>query len=252
MRLVTYATAGASRAGMLVDGAVHEAGSSVRELLATGAVPEPGEPVEDARLLAPVPDPQKIVCIGLNYRSHAEEAGLDAPETPTFFGKWANALVPDGATVKLPTEKTDYEAEVAVVIGAGGGIGGYTLLNDLSARDRQFATPQWMPGKVFDGAAPCGPWIVTPEEAGDPDAIEIELRLNGELRQQGSTADLVHSIPDLVEHLGTLMTLAPGDIVATGTPSGTGASRRPREYLKPGDTTVVSSPTLGTLTTTLA
>ncbi|MBA3301033.1 MAG: fumarylacetoacetate hydrolase family protein [Thermoleophilaceae bacterium] len=249
MRLVTYDAGAGPRAGMLVDGGLHDAGPSLRALLASGADPEPGEPVESARLLPPVPDPQKIIGIGLNYREHAEEAGLEPPATPTFFGMWANALVPDGAAVTLPTQKCDYEAEVAFVIGAGGRIGGYTLLNDLSARDRQFATPQWMPGKVFDGAAPCGPWLVTPDEAGPSDAIEIELHLNGELRQQGSTAGLVHSIPDLLEHLGTLMTLAPGDIVATGTPSGTGASREPREYLKPGDEVVISSPTLGALTT---
>jgi 2-keto-4-pentenoate hydratase/2-oxohepta-3-ene-1,7-dioic acid hydratase in catechol pathway len=211
---------------------------------------------------APIAKPDKIICIGLNYRSHAEEAGFDLPETPTFFAKFPNALVGDGATVKLPTDKVDYEAEVAFVIGAEARdvaeedaldhIAGYLLLNDLSARDRQFATPQWIPGKVFDGAAPCGPRLVPPDEAGPPDEIAIELRLNGELRQSATTADLVHSIPALVAHLSSLMTLVPGDLVATGTPAGVGSTRKPRSYLQPGDTVEISSPQLGTLTTHLA
>jgi len=210
----------------------------------------------------PVTNPGKIICIGLNYRSHAEEAGSEPPETPTFFAKFPNALVGDGATVELPTDKVDYEAEVAFVIGsmakdvqeadAIDHIAGYTLLNDLSARDRQFATPQWIPGKVFDGAAPCGPALVTPEDAGPPDQIGIELRLNGELRQSATTADLIHSIPALVAHLSSLMTLEPGDLVSTGTPAGVGSLRKPRSYLRPGDTVEISSPQLGTLTTHLA
>ena len=173
--------------------------------------------------------PSKIVCIGLNYRSHAAEAGLDPPETPTFFAKWANALAAPGAEVALPaySEKVDYEAEVAFVIGADGDVAGYTLFNDLSARDYQFKTPQWMPGKVFDGSAPCGPALVTPDEAGPHDAIEIELKLNGEMMQSASTADLIHSVPELVAYLSTLMTLEPGDIVATGTPAGR------RQYPRP-------------------
>ena len=132
------------------------------------------------RLLPPVPDPDKIVCIGLNYRSHAAEAGIDPPAEPTFFAKFRNALAPSDATVALPaaSEKVDYEAEVAFVVGrrcsrvepaeALEAVAGYMLLNDLSARDLQFATPQWMPGKVFDGSAPCGPALVTPDEAGPP------------------------------------------------------------------------------------
>ena len=205
------------------------------------------------RLLPPVLRPSKIVCIGLNYRSHAAEAGLDPPEVPTFFAKWANALAAPGAEVALPaySEKVDYEAEVAFVIGAEGDVAGYTLFNDLSARDYQFKTPQWMPGKVFDGSAPCGPALVTPDEAGAADAIEIELKLNGETMQSASTADLVHSVPDLVAYLSTLMTLEPGDIVATGTPSGVGSTRDPHVWLKPGDEIEISSPTLGVLETRL-
>jgi acylpyruvate hydrolase len=215
-------------------------------------------------LLPPIARPSKILCIGLNYRSHAEEQGIDPPESPTFFAKFANALTPPGATVALPpfSEKVDYEAEVAFVIGsrckdvpeedAMDHVAGYMLFNDLSARDWQFKTPQWMPGKVFDGAAPCGPALVTKDEAGPHDAIEIELRLNGEVMQSASTADLVHSIPALVAHLSMLMTLEPGDVIATGTPAGVGSLREPRIWLKEGDEIVISSPQLGVLETKIA
>ncbi|MGE5527162.1 MAG: fumarylacetoacetate hydrolase family protein, partial [Methanosarcina sp.] len=127
-----------------------------------------------------------------------------------------------------------------------------TLLNDLSARDLQGATPQWMPGKVFDGAAPCGPFLVTPDEVGHPDAIEIRLTLNGEEMQNGRTDDLIFSVPELVAQLSSLMTLEPGDIVATGTPEGVGMGRKPRVWLQDGDVVVVESPQLGRLETHLA
>jgi acylpyruvate hydrolase len=131
-------------------------------------------------------------------------------------------------------------------------VAGYTLLNDLSARDLQFATPQWMPGKIFDGSAPCGPELVTPDEAGPHDRIEIKLELNGETMQAASTSDLIFSVPALVAHLSSLMTLEPGDIVSTGTPSGVGSVREPRVWLKRGDEIVISSPTLGRLETRIS
>jgi len=261
MRLVTFDPGDGPRAGLLLDGQVVavEGARDVGDLLRAGplskvtATGEPA-PVAGVRLLSPVLQPSKIVCIGLNYRSHAAEAGIEPPEVPTFFAKWANALAPPGAEVALPSysEKVDYEAEVAFVVGADGEVAGYTLFNDLSARDYQFKTPQWMPGKIFDGSAPCGPALVTPDEAGPHDAIEIELRLNGEVMQAASTADLVHSVPGLLAYLSSLMTLEPGDIVATGTPSGVGSTREPRVWLKPGDRVEVSSPTLGLLETSLA
>ena len=281
MRLVTVESFPAPRAAMLRDGrvleiwgeafaAVREEDRSIHTLLQGGlladveAVEEEGLPVEEVSLLAPIARPGKIVCIGLNYRTHAEEAGIEPPATPTFFAKYANAIAAPGAEVKLPavSEKVDYEAEVACVIGArckdvaeGDAmrhVAGYTLLNDLSARDLQFSTPQWMPGKVFDGSAPCGPALVTPDEAGPHDALEIELTLNGETMQSASTADLIHSVPALVSHLSGLMTLEPGDIIATGTPAGVGGARDPSVWLKPGDEVVVSSPQLGELKTVLA
>ena len=262
-------TVGGPCAGVLREGRVHALDESVISLLERGlpdALEGSGEgvPVDEAALLAPIERPPKIICIGLNYRAHAEEQGKEAPETPTIFAKFANALRAPGATVELPrfSDKVDYEAEVAFVVGdrckdvpvddAIDHIAGYTLFNDLSARDLQFKTPQWMPGKVFDGAAPCGPAIVTPDEAGPHDAIEIELRLNGEVMQSSSTADLVHSIPELLAYLSMLMTLEPGDLVATGTPAGVGSLRDPKVWLKPGDQVVITSPQLGVLESSLA
>jgi 2-keto-4-pentenoate hydratase/2-oxohepta-3-ene-1,7-dioic acid hydratase in catechol pathway len=266
MKLVTYDAGSGPRAGIQTDNGILDAGfATVGELLRSGKAPEPsGDPVGDARLLPPVTDPEKIICIGLNYLSHAQEQGAEPPETPTIFAKYRNALAAPGTPVRLPpySSKVDYEAEVAFVIGrrakdvgeadALDHVAGYMLLNDLSARDMQFATPQWMPGKIFDGAAPCGPWLVTPDEAGAHDAIEIRLTLNGEEMQSGTTADLVHSIPALVAYLSKLMTLEPGDVVSTGTPAGVGSLRDPRVWLKAGDEVVVESPTLGRLETTLA
>jgi 2-keto-4-pentenoate hydratase/2-oxohepta-3-ene-1,7-dioic acid hydratase in catechol pathway len=227
-------------------------------------VEQEGVPVEGVELLPPLNRPGKILCIGLNYRSHAEEGGAEPPETPTFFAKFTNALAAPGATVPLPewSSKVDYEAEVAFVVAdrcrhvpeqeAMEHVAGFTLFNDLSARDWQFKTPQWMPGKVFDGSAPCGPALVTPDEAGPHDAIEIELRLNGEVMQSASTADLIHSIPSLLAQLSTLMTLEPGDLVSTGTPAGVGSVRDPRVWLSDGDEIVISSPQLGVLETRIA
>ena len=274
MRLVTYRSDRGERAGVLRDERVLDAwdalgggGQSVRELLVADRLGEltdldgDGVALGEVELLPPVPDPEKIVCIGLNHRAHAAEAGIDPPASPTIFGKYRNALAAPGATVPLPaaSRKVDYEAEVAFVIGrrahgvseaeALGHVAGYTLLNDLSARDLQFATPQWMAGKVFDGSAPCGPALVTPDEAGPADAIEFALELNGERMQASSTADLIFSIPALVAELSRLMTLEPGDIVATGTPSGVGSTRDPRVWLKEGDEIVISSPQLGELRT---
>jgi 2-keto-4-pentenoate hydratase/2-oxohepta-3-ene-1,7-dioic acid hydratase in catechol pathway len=244
----------------------------VRELLAasrldqvaTGLNSLAAAPLEDIELLPPVPDPDKIICMGLNYRAHAAEAGIEPPQSPTFFAKFRNALAPPGATVPLPSasRKVDFEAEVAFVIGrrcseveeveAGGYVGGYMLFNDLSSRDLQFATPQWMPGKVFDGSAPCGPALVTPEEALADGAISFSLELNGEVMQEASTDDLIFGVPQLVAHLSRLMTLEAGDIVATGTPAGVGSMRDPRVWLKQEDEVVIRSPTLGQLETRLA
>src|SRR4051812_24760436 len=205
MRFVSYRSAGKVYFGVLSDSGVTAAGEGEGgEWLRQGrlpAAPPPGHPLplSSVELLPPILTPGKIVCLGLNYRSHAEEAGMEVPVVPTFFAKWANALAAPGASVALPSwsSKVDYEAEVAFVIGrrcrdvaeadALDVVAGYTLVNDLSARDYQFKTPQWGPGKVFDGSAPCGPALVTPDEAGPPDALQIALTLNGKLMQSAST-----------------------------------------------------------------
>jgi acylpyruvate hydrolase len=269
MRFVTIPGEDGPRAALVREGRAHAFDRSLDALLEEGELgsAEPvdaeGIALEEATLLPPLARPGKIVCIGQNYHAHAEEQGKEAPKLPTFFAKFRNALAAPGATVRLPEwSRVDYEAEVAFVIGrrakdvaedaALDHIAGYTLLNDLSARDYQFKTPQWMPGKVFDGSAPCGPALVTPDETGPPDAIEFDLRLNGEVMQQGTTADLVHSIPALVAYLSMLMTLEPGDIVSTGTPAGVGSLRDPKVWLAPGDQVVISSERLGVLAATLA
>ncbi len=275
MKIVTYRSQLGERAGLLRNGGVVDIwsslggdGSSVRDLLESGRLSELAElsgatvtEMDAVELAAPVPDPDKIICIGLNYTAHAAEAGIDPPEAPTFFAKFRNALAAPGTTIALPaaSSKVDFEAEVALVIGkrcsevseaeAPGFIAGYMLLNDLSARDLQFATPQWMPGKVFDGSAPCGPALVTPDEALEEGAVPFELTLNGERMQSASTDDLIFGPAELVARLSALMTLDPGDIISTGTPSGVGSTREPRIWLKPGDEIVISSPTLGRLET---
>jgi 2-keto-4-pentenoate hydratase/2-oxohepta-3-ene-1,7-dioic acid hydratase in catechol pathway len=292
LKLVSYASPRGARAGILTDDGVvdiwdatgneyapdrsgrpHAAPGGLRaalETLSSSEIAAAAEGVSPAEtrgrieLLPPITDPQKIICIGLNYHAHAIEAGVEPAEVPTFFAKFANALAAPGTTVTLPkaSAKVDYEAEVAVVIGrrtkevgeaeALERVAGYTLLNDLSARDLQFATPQWIPGKVFDGSAPCGPWLVTPDQAGDPAAIQFALELNGERMQEASTADLIFGVPQLIAHLSTLMTLEPGDLISTGTPAGVGSSREPRVWLADGDELVISAPTLGELRTTIA
>jgi 2-keto-4-pentenoate hydratase/2-oxohepta-3-ene-1,7-dioic acid hydratase in catechol pathway len=279
MRLISYRSDRGDRAGVLDGDRVVDAGdaiagpSSVRGLLAADALADvaaaagaaEGLATDSVVLLPPVPDPEKIVCIGLNYREHAAEGRLEPPEVPTFFAKYANALAADSTTVRMPaaSRKVDYEAEVAFVVGrtardvavgdALEHVAGYMLFNDLSARDLQFQTPQWMPGKVFDGSAPCGPALVTADEVVTaPAGIGIALDLNGERMQEATTADLIFPVPELLAHLSTLMTLVPGDIVSTGTPAGVGGAREPRVWLEPGDEVLVSSPELGRLRTAIA
>jgi len=278
MQLITFASDNGPRAGVLTAEGVfdawevldHPTRSSLRELISEDRVAEVGERIEagtpvspldaaSVEILAPIPDPDKIICIGLNYKAHAEETGMDLPKAPIIFGKYRNALIGDGQTVTLPpaSQKVDYEAEVAVVIGrrakevtveeALEHVAGYTLLNDLSARDLQGLTSQWMAGKVFDGSAPCGPALITPDEAGPHDAIGISLVLNGEEMQNSTTEDLIFSIPELISQISHWMTLEPGDIISTGTPSGVGMGRKPWVWLEDGDDVTVASPQLGEL-----
>ncbi|HEY2017849.1 MAG TPA: fumarylacetoacetate hydrolase family protein [Bryobacteraceae bacterium] len=211
------------------------------------------------RLAAPIPRPPKIICIGLNYRDHAEESKMAIPEVPTVFAKFPTAITGHRHPVVLPKNSTkpDYEAELAVVIGKGGRhiseanwrshVFGYTILNDVSARDFQMATSQWMIGKTFDTFAPIGPVIVTADEIEDPHSLGISLTLNGEVMQDSNTKNLIFQIPRLLAHLSSVFTLEPGDIIATGTPAGVGFARKPPRWLVPGDEMTVHVDGIGDL-----
>lgn len=199
------------------------------------------------RLAAPIPRPPKIICIGLNYRDHAEESKMAIPEVPTVFAKFPTAVIGPGQPIILPKASTrpDYEAEFAVVIGRGGRhipeskwrdhVFGYTMMNDVSARDFQMATSQWMMGKTFDTFAPIGPCIVTADEIEDPHNLDISMVLSGDVMQHSNTKNLIFGVPKLIAYLSSIFTLEPGDIIATGTPAGVGFARTPPRYLKPGD-----------------
>jgi 2-keto-4-pentenoate hydratase/2-oxohepta-3-ene-1,7-dioic acid hydratase in catechol pathway len=276
MRFVTIQRSGYHEPGVLVDGeaiAIRGAGfDDITAVLGGGpdAIDRLRRWVDDApggarvaaadlKLGAPIPRPPKIICIGLNYRDHAIESNLPIPETPTVFAKFPTAVIGPGAPIVLPKASTrpDYEAEMAVVIGKGGRhipeanwrehVFGYTILNDVSARDFQMATSQWTIGKTFDTFAPIGPAIVSADEIEDPHNLAISLELSGEIMQQSNTSNLIFKVPQLIAHLSSVFTLEPGDIIATGTPSGVGFARTPPRYLKAGDEVRVRVEGLGEL-----
>jgi 2-keto-4-pentenoate hydratase/2-oxohepta-3-ene-1,7-dioic acid hydratase in catechol pathway len=213
----------------------------------------------DVKLRAPLQRPPKIICVGLNYRDHAEESKMEIPSVPTIFCKFATAVIGPGEKIVLPknSAKPDYEGEFAVIIGRRGRhiaaadwknhVFGYTILNDVSARDFQMATTQWMMGKTFDTFAPFGPAIVTADEVADPHALNISTTIGGDILQNSNTRHLIFKIPTLIEHLSSVFTLEPGDIISTGTPAGVGFSRNPPRWLKPGDEVIVSVEGLGEL-----
>jgi 2-keto-4-pentenoate hydratase/2-oxohepta-3-ene-1,7-dioic acid hydratase in catechol pathway len=263
MRLVTFENRdGRLQAGMVSGEQVAGLGTDMLSLCASPRTPELAREVYDLRdvkLLAPIPRPPKFICVGLNYRDHAAEARMEIPAVPTIFSKFSNVVIGPGAPVVLPkaSSKPDYEAEFAFVIGAGGRhiaasralehVFGYTIVNDVSARDFQIATSQWLMGKTFDTFAPTGPWIVTREEIADPHTLGISLEIGGETLQKSNTSQMIFKIPELIEYISRVVTLEPGDIVATGTPAGVGFARKPPRWLKPGDETVVRIEGLGEL-----
>jgi 2-keto-4-pentenoate hydratase/2-oxohepta-3-ene-1,7-dioic acid hydratase in catechol pathway len=219
-----------------------------------------GIKLENVKLAAPIENPSKIICVGLNYRDHCEETGTPIPEKPIFFCKFPSSIIGPDDPVSWPpgsSSQVDYEAELAVVIkkpckGISPGeawdyIAGYTMLNDISARDAQFADGQWIRGKSFDSFCPVGPYIVTPDEVGNPDSLIIRCRLNGELMQDSNTGKMIFKIPELLSYLSETITLEPGDILSTGTPHGVGFSRTPPVYLKPGDQLEIEIENLGVL-----
>ncbi|MBI4483359.1 MAG: fumarylacetoacetate hydrolase family protein [Acidobacteria bacterium] len=218
-----------------------------------------GYPLSMVRLRAPLPQPGKIMCMGRNYVEHAREQGVEPPKSPVIFAKYPTAVIGPGDPIVLPSisQKVDYEAELAVVIGRRGKkiaeshaldhVLGYTILNDVSARDLQFTDGQWVRGKSCDTFAPLGPWIVGKEEIPDPHRLDIELRVNGDLRQASNTRHQIFKIPFLISYLSQAMTLEPGDILSTGTPSGVGVFRDPPVFLKPGDVVEITIEAIGTL-----
>ncbi len=216
-------------------------------------------PLSSATLEAPLLRPSKILCIGLNYRDHAVESKMEPPKVPTVFTKYPLALIGTGQPILLPraSKQPDYEAEFAVVIGQGGRnipeadwedhVFGYTIHNDVSARDVQLATSQWTLGKNFPTFAPMGPWIVSKDEVPDPHQLDISLSISGETLQKSNTRELLFKLPRLISYISTMMPLVPGDIISTGTPAGVGMARSPQRWLKPGDDVVVEVSGIGSL-----
>jgi 2-keto-4-pentenoate hydratase/2-oxohepta-3-ene-1,7-dioic acid hydratase in catechol pathway len=216
-------------------------------------------PLNSVTLLAPIPRPPKLICVGLNYRDHALESKMEIPKVPTIFSKFPSAVIAPGESIVLPKNSTqpDYEAEFAFVIGRGGRhipaerwqehVFGYTIINDVSARDFQMATTQWLMGKTFDTFAPMGPHIVSADEIRDPHALDISLTINGEVLQHSNTRELIFKIPELVAFLSSVFTLDPGDVVSTGTPAGVGVARKPPRFLRAGDDVVVRVEGIGEL-----
>lgn len=215
--------------------------------------------LEEVKLLAPIPNPGKILCIGLNYRDHAAESNSPLPPHPIVFAKYSNAVLAPGDPIVLPknSKQPDYEAEFGVVIGkrarhvseadALNYVGGYLPFHDVSARDYQMRTSQWSMGKTFDTFAPFGPALTTADEIPDPQTLDIQLSINGEVLQKSNTKNLIFTVQQLIADLTSVMTLEPGDIIATGTPGGVGSARKPPRWLKAGDVVRIEIEKLGVL-----
>ena len=289
MRLVTYNSNGKWRAGVIVDDNVVDSTTAAvaadidfdidvlsnRQLiqlspgersrfenaawdLAGANASDDVRPLEDALLGPPIPDPDKIICLGLNYLGHAQEAGLKAPEVPILFAKYRNSLTGPGSPICLPglSEEIDYEGELAVVIGrqckditeenALKYVAGYMAFHDVSARDLQFRSGQWLSGKALDSFAPCGPALVI-DEISDPQNLNLSTRVNSQTLQQSNTRHMIFSVAKTISYISQLMTLEPGDIIATGTPEGVGFKRTPPIFLKDGDVVEVEIEKIGIL-----
>jgi 2-keto-4-pentenoate hydratase/2-oxohepta-3-ene-1,7-dioic acid hydratase in catechol pathway len=215
--------------------------------------------LSDLVLLPPIPNPRKILCVGINYETHRRETGRAEAAFPTIFTRFADTLVPHGGHLVRPRVSSDfdYEGELAVVIGKGGRaiskeealahVAGYACFNDASVRDWQRHTTQFTPGKNFPGTGGFGPWLVTPEEVGDPASRSVVTRLNGQTVQAQRVTEMIWSVPELIAYISAFTPLAPGDVIATGTPGGVGSKRDPPLWMKPGDTVSVEIDGLGVL-----
>lgn len=271
MKLVTYLAGGKeARPGLVVDGGIVDLGAegfadAVAFIAAPHSVQASVEAkkatiaMADAKLLAPILRPPRIFCIGLNYVEHAAESKMKVQAVPTVFFKLASAVVGPDADVVLPKASTqpDYEAELAVVIGKPGYqiaaekweeyVFGYTILNDVSARDVQLATSQWSMGKSFPTFCPVGPWIVSKDEVGDPHKLDIGITVGGEVLQNSNTSLLIFNISALIAHVSGIVPLEVGDVISTGTPPGVGMGRTPQRWLRPGEEMVVTVERIGEL-----
>lgn len=271
MKVVTFTESnGPARPGLLVNDEVIDLSTvfpDVQAIIGGGpdALKRAGKhsagrlPLKSFQLLAPLVNPSRIFCVGLNYRDHAVESNMEIPKVPTIFLKLPSAIIGPGAAIKLPPNSTqpDYEAEFAVIIGAGGRniakeawekhIFGYTILNDVSARDIQLATSQWTLGKSFDTFAPLGPAIVTKDEIADPHQLSISLAIDGEVLQNSNTRELIFKLPELIAYISSITPLLPGDIISTGTPAGVGLGRKPQRWLRSGERVTIEIEGLGAL-----
>jgi len=275
MKLVTFVEgSGAAKPGLVVDGGIVDlTPEGFKDALAFIAAPASVQAdaartraksgakiaMEKVRLLAPLSNPPRIFGIGLHYLEHANESKMKVQAVPTVFLKLASSIVGQGVDVILPkaSSQVDYEAELAVVIGKGGyripaeeweeHVFGYTIVNDVSARDVQLATSQWTLGKSFPTFTPMGPWVVSKDEVGDPHALDIGITVSGEKLQDSNTSLLIFKIPALIAHLSGIVPLEPGDVISTGTPPGVGMGRTPQRWLRAGDEMVVTVEKVGEL-----
>jgi 2-keto-4-pentenoate hydratase/2-oxohepta-3-ene-1,7-dioic acid hydratase in catechol pathway len=277
LKLASYTRNTQSGFGVVVDDGIIDCsargvGQSLKQVLASGALDEVRAladggtadlAVDDVSLLPPIVHPGKVLCIGVNYRKHVLEMGRDLPEYPWVFTRSADSFVGHQDAMIRPavSEQFDFEGELALVIGktahrvsaasALDHVAGYCCLNDGSIRDFQRHSGQFTAGKNFWRSGAMGPWLVTADEVGDPSALRLETRLNGEVMQSASTSDLIFDIPTLIEYCSTFARLEPGDVIATGTPGGVGAARKPPLWMRAGDTIEVSISGIGTLTNTV-
>lgn len=278
MKLATFTQAGTTRIGVVDGDAIVDLSAAAPNLptemcafLAAGtaalatarqATEQPGAPrlaLADVTVEAPIPRPPKILAVGLNYRDHIAETGMQTPQYPMIFNKQSTAVTGPDTAIHVPrvSGDVDYEGELAVVIGrfcrhvpknrAAEVIAGYTIAHDVSVRDWQRRVPTFTMGKSFDTHCPLGPYLVTADEVGDPHALDLETRVNGEVRQSSNTCQLLFDCFDLVEHLSTAFTLEPGDVISTGTPGGVGFAMKPPKYLTPGDRVKIAIDKLGVL-----
>jgi 2-keto-4-pentenoate hydratase/2-oxohepta-3-ene-1,7-dioic acid hydratase in catechol pathway len=253
VKLATFEVDGQRRAGEVRDQQVVAfAGElTVADVLA-GAAPVASPDswaLSEVELLAPIPAPGAIYGIGLNYAKHVQETGGTRPEQPIVFVKVRGSVTPPGGPIRCPAvvKRLDYEGELTIVIGAGGAIGGYCIADDVSARDLQGREPQWTRAKGADTFCPFGPWITTADEVPDPGALRLRTWVNGELRQDSSTSDLIFGCDELVAFIAETCTLQPGDLILTGTPSGVGMAMDPPAFLQSGDVVRIEISGLGSI-----